>query len=247
MLLPREMKSDMRKIRTKGALSLPLFRFTQRKWANLFLETGQLRIGTLFDYARNESYGDAIHDRHEGYCAFILPQHQPKAGRPVVRLTLARNNLALCFSGVYREEMFEEFGADCCLVIKDAEFFKCIDEELESEFIEPLVRHVTYLDKSRWDCMPRYEDFAGLMKDIKFQKQNEVRALWEPKKLHDIKLKIPAFTPEETVGNKFVINASEGAWYEEYVKMECDWLKPRTVFAPRAAKYCRIIDAPNYI
>jgi hypothetical protein len=226
----------MRAIHTRGILPLPLYRFTKKKWADFFFRTGQLKLGTIFDYAKNEKYGDAIHDRHEGYCAFVLPEDQPIAGRPVARMTLARNNLLLCFSKEYSEALYKEFDADCCIVINDAKFFSCIDDELKSEFTEPLVRQVTYIDKSKWDYMPRYEDFAGVIKDTRFKDQKEVRALWEPKKAHRQKVNIPPFTPEETSGDGFLINASEKAWYDNYVKQECKWLKPRTIFVPAMSR-----------
>lgn len=235
----------MRQIHTRDNLHLPLFRFTKRKWAEFFFRTGQLRLGTLFDYAKNESYGDAIHDRHEGYCAFVLPHDQPISGRAVARVTLARNNLLLCFSEEYNEAMYAEFDADCCIVINDTRFFSCIDDELMNEFSEPLVRRVTYLNKSKWDCMPKHEDFAGVIKDIRFKDQKEVRALWEPKKEHRQKANRPAFTPEETIGDSFLIKASEEAWFDKYVKQECKWLKPRTIFAPRAIQYCHLVHAPK--
>lgn len=230
----------MRELFLESTIKPPLFRFTKRKWANIFFRTGQLRLGTLFDYAKNESYGDAIHDRHEGYCAFILPKDQPIDGIPVTRLTLARNNLLLCFTDKYADAMYEEFNADCCIIIHDMRFFTCIDNVLRNDFTELLMRRVNYIDKKKWDSMPRVDDFAGITKDVKFSHQMEVRALWEPVKPHRNKVKIPNFTRHQTISDNFLINASEELWFDKYLKQECKWLQPKTIFVPEAIKYCSI-------
>lgn len=229
----------MRKIYTRGEIVFPLYRFTKKKWATCFFNTGQLRLGTLFDYAQNEVYGDAIHDRHEGYCAFRLPC-VGDTGRPLVRLTLARNNLALCLTETYDESMYNEFGANSCIKIEDIRFFHCIDRVLEKDFTEPLLRRVTYIDKSRWDCIPNYEDFAGVVKDLKFSNQNEVRALWEPKEKHNNTTIIPELGHVEH-DSALLVEVSEKKWFKEYAERECKSLKPKTIFVPEARKYCSIM------
>jgi hypothetical protein len=171
----------MRKIRFDKDVKLPLYRFTKKKWANCFFNTGQLRLGTIFDYAKNESYGDAIYDRHEGYYVYRVPKGKWANGVPEVRFVLARNNLLLCLTTDYDERHFEEFDANCCIKINSMQFFREIDSLLQDQFASPLLAKVCYYDKSRWDCCPDYEDFAGVMKDIRFAPQREVRALWEPK------------------------------------------------------------------
>ncbi len=226
-----------RKIRTRQKVTCPLYRYTKKKWAHLFFETGQLRLGTLFDYAKNESYGDAVFDRHEGYCPFNGGTVGPD-GRSVILLRFARNNLVLCLSDSHEYSLYEEFDADCCIRITDDRFFKEIDKVLQQEFTSTLLRPVTYLDKTRLDCAPDYVDFAGAIKDKKFRHQKEVRALWEPNKAREENY--PAGFKVQIVDNS-IINASEEQWFREYTENECNWLSPKTIYAPKAIKYCSLI------
>ena len=229
----------MRKIYTKQKIFFPLYRFTKRKWANFFFNTGQLRLGTIFDYAENENYGDAVHDRHEGYCAFRL--NLGPDSKPAVRMTLARNNLVLCLSKKHENYMYEEFDANCCIRIDDIRFFQEIDKILQGEFTNLLLRPVTYLDKKRWDCLPDYEDFAGVMKDLKFEQQNEIRALWEPQKRWNNKPNIPEMGAVKS-DSTLLVDVHEEEWFKNYAKKECSWLLPRTIFVPEAIKYCSLIE-----
>lgn len=230
-------------ISVENNITFPLYRFTKKKWANSFFETGQLRLGTLFDYAMNERYGNAVHDRHEGYYAWRLPEKEWTNGIPEMRFIIARNNLLLCSSTDYRESYYEEFDANCCIRIDSLAFFVAIDEVMKNEFTPLLLRKVNYYDKSRWDCLPDYEDFAGVMKDIRFSSQKEVRALWEPKKLpldhKDFEFGADIF------GKNSLTDFSEDGWYKKRMKKESKWLKPRTIFVPDAIKYCTLIQRKN--
>jgi hypothetical protein len=235
----------MRQINVEKIIKFPLYRFTKKKWANSFFGTGQLRLGTLFDYAMNEKYGDAVHDRHEGYYVWRLPKAKWTNGVPEVRFIVARNNLLLCSSTDYDESYYKEFDANCCIRIDSMEFFTAIDEAMKKEFTPLLLRKVTYYDKSRWDCTPDYEDFAGVMKDIRFSPQKEVRALWEPQKL-PLDYKSLEFEPGYFNNLKNpLIDVSEGEWYKKRMKKESKWLKPKTIFVPEAIKHCTLIQKPK--
>ena len=43
-----------------------LYKFLNRKYALSFMGTGELRIGTLYEYRKSEIYGSEIGDREEG-------------------------------------------------------------------------------------------------------------------------------------------------------------------------------------
>jgi hypothetical protein len=226
-----------RKIRIRDEVPLPLYRYTKKKWAERFFDTGQLRLGTLFDYAKMESYGDAVHDRHEGYCPFNTGKLGPSQ-RPIIKLILARNNLVLCMADSHNRYLYNEFEAECCIRINDDRFFKEIDKQLQAEFTSPLLRQVTYLDKTRWDTAPDYVDFAGAIKDAKFKRQREVRVLWEPIEPHEEKERLAL---DVKTKDNFIIDAAEGTWFKEYTNSECEWLSPRTVYVPNATKYCSLL------
>lgn len=46
--------------------NMPLYKYMPQKYLNAFLEKGSLKIGTLFEYRKNEIYGDVIGDKEEG-------------------------------------------------------------------------------------------------------------------------------------------------------------------------------------
>lgn len=229
----------MRGIYAGGKFKFPLYRFTQKKWANCFFNTGQLRLGTLFDYALNEKYGDAIHDRHEGYYVWKPPKGE-RENNPKAHFVIARNNLLLCSSTEYDKAYYDEFNANCCIQINSLEFFIAIDEAIKKDFTPFLLRKVIYYNKSRWDSIPNREDFAGLMKDISFSSQKEVRALWEPKK-YPYENKEFEFDSEKfnNLENP-LIEYPEGEEYTKRIKKESKRLKPRTIFIPEARKYCTL-------
>lgn len=237
----------MRQLYVGKDISFPLYRFTKLKWANCFFGTGQLRLGTLFDYAKNEAYGKAIHDRHEGYYAYRVPQKEWKNGVPEMRFVLARNNLLLCMTTDYDERYYKEFDANCCIKINSLDFFAEIDAVLESGFTNLLLRKVIYYDKGRWDCVPDYEDFAGVMKDVSFAPQREVRALWEPVEYpfkRDPLLRMSGDSCEPKHPLYFddpLKEFPEGTWYQKIITEEWNWLKPTTIFAPKAIKHCDLI------
>lgn len=233
--------SQQREIRIDSSIKFPLFRFTKKVWADRFFQTGELRLGTLYDYAKNESYGDAIHDRHEGYYTYIKYDKTP-SGVPELRFTLARNNLLLCASADYNEDFYEKFDADCCVVIESIDFYTEIDSALKNYCIPLLLRKVNYYDKSSWACIPDYEDFAGVMKNISFAEQKEVRALWEPQN-YPMDEGAVEISPElfDSLKNP-LMDFHERTWYQDKIQQEALWLKPTTIFVPEAAKFCSLIE-----
>jgi hypothetical protein len=80
------------------------------------------------------------------------------------------------------------------------------------------------------------------MKDISFSHQNEVRALWEPKK-QPINY-MPFEFPAEYFNNleNPLLDVSEDKWFQERIAKECEWLKPKIIFVPKAIKYCTLIQ-----
>ena len=226
--------------RIDSSIKFPLYRFTKKVWADRFFQTGELRLGTLFDYAKNESYGDAIHDRHEGYYIYIKYDNTP-SGAPELRFTLARNNLLLCASTDYNEEFYEKFDADCCIVIESIDFYTEIDSILNNNCTPIILSKVNYYDKSSWTCIPEYEDFAGIMKNISFAEQKEVRALWEPKN-YPMNEGVVELSPElfDSFENP-LMDFHERAWFQDKIQQEAARLKPTTIFAPKAAKFCSLI------
>ena len=45
---------------------MSLYKFAEQRWMNSFLETGSLRIGTLYDYNNERKYGSKIGDTKDG-------------------------------------------------------------------------------------------------------------------------------------------------------------------------------------
>lgn len=233
--MPRQIFSN------KDKITYPLYRFTKQRYLETFFASGQLRLGTLFDYAVRENYGDAVHDRHEGYCVFRSSRPVTADGVGAIEMTLAQNNLLLCLTDSYDPAMYGHFEADACLSINSVEFFQCIDEVLRSEFTELLLRKVVYIDKSSWNDMPASRDFAGVVKDKKFAYQREVRALWEPRKPHTV-IGPSGDTPTRiTTATTRLIDVNEGSWFSKYAHEECEWLSPKEVFVPDARQFCSVV------
>jgi hypothetical protein len=131
--------------------------------------------------------------------------------------------------------LYEEFNANCCIKINSSKFFIEIYEILKQNYKELLRAKVKYIDKSKFGEL---SDFAGAMKDMSFKHQKEVRALWEPKKVHTIKANRPIV---DMVCEGDLFNSTNEDWYKKYVKKECKWLKPQTIFVHEAIKHCSII------
>lgn len=158
-------------------LRSPFYKFTEQKYVDSFFESGCLRIGTLFDYHRIETHGNARGDDREG-----LMRYLDRQGRECE--ALSQNNWTFCVSRGLSGRLRTEFGG-AGYRINDWRFFHEVTRALRGNMIartEPgVIADVRYVN-SAIPFPPGSEKilYAGVRKDrAKYAYQNEARAMWQ--------------------------------------------------------------------
>lgn len=221
----------------------PLYKYIKLEHAKLFFQDGSIRLNTLFEYVKNETYNDGTRDVFEGFYLWLVNEKDRKdKGVFELRTVVARNQLIMCTSTSKSLKLMNEFEMDCCIEIRSPAFFHYIDAILGRDFRPALVRKVTYMDKTRERL--DYEEFAGLVKHDKYEHQDECRALWEPVKPHfgnnltkaeqdyffgedGMQVAISDYLPQEP--------------YLEYIEKEREWLDIKHVKIPDAREVCALL------
>lgn len=173
-------------------LPMPLFKAIQSRWADSFFDTGELRLGTVWDFRRSE-FGDKIGDGIEGIRAYRFDID----GVPIVAGAVAKDSFVFCASHDFDAARFGDDQYDAAYIIEDVRFFIEIAKVLsathhlkgcglqqvfyadESEIIEYAKKEFSmqaYIDGTLTDIMPP----VALVKPPRFANQNEVRAIFEP-------------------------------------------------------------------
>jgi hypothetical protein len=211
MSLNRESSSN---IATDSRLKLDkgtkLYKYIDSKYCERTIKYGEVRIGTLFDYRRQEKRGDAIGDSQEGFSNIYdqvdeydlsQPEKLPKITHEFfkipkgvknsyirnIKLVLKRqssNCYLLCFSKVLSRELLKEFNYDVVYSIKrPLEFLHEINVELRRLCLvrgRLLIMPCTYISRE----IHHSSDYAGispaLIKDSQYSKQEKVRTIWIP-------------------------------------------------------------------
>jgi hypothetical protein len=164
-----------------------LFRYGQRKDLSSMLSDGAIRIGPASHYKNMQ--GDLARFDEECSKTSLLPGQHTRVttmdGRniPVIgdvsRSVSAPNYYALCMSCDWDLSLFDDFGADCCVIIKDPETFAV---RLETTFAPVLpgwyFHHnpVEYFDPYETTRNGYFD--ATMCKDFRFAYQREYRFLW---------------------------------------------------------------------
>lgn len=132
-----------------------LYKFLKQKHALSFMQTGELRIGTLYKYRKCEKYGTEIGDQGEGSKRTVCVDSVDSATQVLAHPFLSnfirvspgaevRIHDALFTTQEESKDLYiysmteslipataQEFGYDSCLVIKQPmSFFSCIDAAL---------------------------------------------------------------------------------------------------------------------
>lgn len=174
------------------SLSVPLFKYTETRWADMFFETGQMRLGTIWDFRRSE-LGDELGDDIEG----IRSYHFRKNGVPVVAGAVAKDSFVFCTSHDCDSNRFKNESYAAVYSINDIQFFieiakvlnsistlkgSCVNQVIyaeESEVLEYVKEEFSFDDYkagTQADIFPP----VGLVKPPRLSHQNEVRAIFEP-------------------------------------------------------------------
>lgn len=185
---------------------MELYKYCKTEHLEKLLSSGGLRLGTLFDWRKNEKHGELVYDECEGYIQlkgdivfydyrFIEDQRHigtvnvQSVGENQVRhfknevlhtCDMYSFSCSMNYSEMDHRRWYELEGYDACYVIHSPRlFFRAISKELMDANFR-LQAPVIYFDNSASKNV--FEGFfhPALLKNINFQDQNEFRGLWKP-------------------------------------------------------------------
>lgn len=165
-----------------------LFRYGSLRWMRAFLETGRVRISAASSYLKAED--DARADDERRKVAFLAGEYSrmttedgtsiPAIG-DITRTVSFPDYYVLCGSCDWDDALFDAFGADACVVIRDPRSFEARLEKAAAQHLpgwQFLGAPVGYFDpyetRLKTDLMP------PLDKDFRFAYQREYRWSWTP-------------------------------------------------------------------
>lgn len=237
--------------------NLKLYKYLKRSHAESLINEGKIRIGTYYEFIEME-HDKQRGDSNEGKMAYI---HTVDKDTDVKELPIWPNNLKIegngkliiqkggqvkisrdssdnylfCCSKVYDENLMNDFGADCCIEIFDAENFsqKLFDKLVEAGYI---YNHGTSGDciYSGHDVDLTFKGTAHFLKDIEYKHQVEYRFVFPPI-LRDIEgniLESILYKDNDGTTKFRVPNATN---------FPLPQLKPIIIECKEAARFCRII------
>ncbi|MDR6133065.1 hypothetical protein QE361_000023 [Sphingomonas sp. SORGH_AS802] len=173
-------------------VQFPLYKATQQEYFDDFMESGSLRIGTLWDFRRTDIYGNSVGDRAEGVASCRV-----KLGASEAWIANAeRDQFIFCASSKLDWNYFQDEGYDAVYRINSSAFFLAIAEKLAEqhpldmmlispvaytsqiaaeEYAKHRLSHILLENLSRSQgVFP-----AALVKLLSYSGQNEVRAIFQ--------------------------------------------------------------------
>jgi hypothetical protein len=187
---------------------MKFFKSMRRQYAVDFLVSGRLRIGSLYDFRKIESYGDEVGDKGEGTKDLYTDQRHiteqtiPEFlsdrirvetgnrldiimdGDGLVSARFQDPNLYLfCVSTDFDAERIRRLEHDACLVIEDIMFFQHLHNAMRPHIApntKGLLGEVLYGTRRHFhEHDPKLP--MALVKPERFRYQREARALWIPR------------------------------------------------------------------
>lgn len=165
-----------------------IFRFGSSKYMKPMVEQGQVRIGPASQYIEGTP-GDPRTDDELNKHAFLSGKHSritTLSGKTlsvigdVQRTVSSQNYYVLCSSCGYHPELFNDFSADCCVVIRNPEeFARRIDLAFREQLDEDLYFYhnpVEYFDP--YEMHHNQPLDAVICKDFSYAYQMEYRFVW---------------------------------------------------------------------
>ncbi len=187
-----------------------LYKYGKRVHIERTAQYGEIRIGTLFDYRREERFGTAIGDSQEGYTEiydkvdkydFSEPEKLPKIAHEFfhipkglknsfvenVNLMLKRqskNYYLFCLSKAFKKELLIEFKCEAVYsIIKPFKFFHEINIVLNDLGLargRMFIMPCIYMPRKMHHTSKEADLAPVLIKHPKYAKQEEVRVIWTP-------------------------------------------------------------------
>jgi len=165
-----------------------IFRYGELRWMREFLK-GSVRLSAAYNYCSMENDGARFDDelnKHRfmpaAYTRITTASGQDIPLKSDIRSSIsAPNYYVLCTSCEWSPELFVEFKADACVVIRRPDIFAerlqaAAGRELNGWYF--LDGSVLYFDPYEWTKEQPFD--APNCKDFKFAYQREYRFLWDP-------------------------------------------------------------------
>ncbi|WP_336242100.1 hypothetical protein [Enterobacter cloacae] len=117
---------------------MPLYKYIKKKDLLSFFSTGSLKIGTMYDYRKVETYGSVIGDQKEGYYETVLSK--PEAFKFNLATDSAESRLFKGFFGSEPNPDVElSFSAGTELIIRDNSpdlYLYCMSKEFNYDVMK---------------------------------------------------------------------------------------------------------------
>jgi len=188
---------------------MKLYKYTEREWAESLIKTGSFRIGTLYDYRKEEEYGKGIGDKEEGKKKVIYDLNEQmvnnnKEMRQILKSVydsqegailklpnvIKEHDIADCYIYSLSTELVTPNTIDakydtCIEIIDNYMFIKCIAEGMAS--ISKIAGNGLCEYRSRTLTIDRDRSLhPAFIKDPTFKQQKEFRIVFEPNQLDNL-------------------------------------------------------------
>lgn len=181
-----------------------LYKYLHREHAQLLMEKGTLRIGTLYEYRDTEKHGNVVGDADEGQKSLYMDvndekwtcDNQRSFGKKFIKVSPGasvhlenvafeeKQNSPNCYiysaAQEFDEKALRNFGYDACIVIENpAKFFYAITRALRDKAVFEGFFPCQYVSR-RVAHDQDHGIHPALIKDPSYKEQKEVRAVWKP-------------------------------------------------------------------
>lgn len=112
----------------KGEINFPIYKFIKPDYADSFYNHGTIRLGTFWDFAREDLHGSVVGDINEG-TIFHTWNFDKIPNKKYVYCALAVNSFTFCASKSYKEILRSDFGKSV-IEILDMGFFAEITKKI---------------------------------------------------------------------------------------------------------------------
>lgn len=225
----------------RADLVFPLYRYTEKRWADEFFDTGKIRLNTLLGYKKYELFNEAIGDAHEGQTVFY--RYVPQPGSlpiKVSRFITVRNQWTICASGARNDlRMLPAFKADACFSIDSPKFYLAIHEAIGGRTRSGFVDRIVYIPEKSYGVneatlSPDQGVFAGSFKRDTYSYQNEVRACWETEISHEHNLWLEGLEGSASLRQV----ANKDPRLQAWLTAEQNRMAPLDLVVPEALRFC---------
>lgn len=189
---------------------MKLYKYMDRKYCDLFFETGQIRIGTLFDFRKEDVHNKAVGDKREGVQTKVMELSKSLytatadaaqmeflsnffvfapgcsgviTGNPTFVHELSEPDYFIyCTTTTYSPKvMIEEFEYDSCIEILDGEKFIYEMHRVMRGYTKRMVSGVVRYDRSKLNYNQQLNYPSVMLKEARYAYQQEHRVVWVPK------------------------------------------------------------------